>query len=229
MRIVRGSGFFLSTGLIYLGTALLGWGLADVRGFLAMAPRAAYALTVLALGLAVARVAMDSPESIRGSKGQQGRLISRQSFVRWVLVAALFGALALLPFADRRGVGVLPENQALRWVGVVLFGLSSALIMWSSVALGRLYSPEVTIQQDHRLITDGPYRYVRHPRYVGAVLLALGLPLVFRSWMALVLCPAVVAVILQRIRDEEGLMQQEFGQEWEAYCQRSWRLIPWVY
>lgn len=229
MRVLRGIGFLVSTTLIYLGTAILGWGLADVSGFLSLAPRAAYALVVLALALVVAAVGMDSPDSIRGSRGQQGKLISRQSIVRWVLVAALLGALVLLPFADRRGIGVLAESLGLRWLGVILFALSSALILSSSVALGRLYSPEVTIQQDHRLITDGPYRYVRHPRYAGAILLAIGLPLVFRSWIALVLCPAIVAVILQRIRDEETLMKQEFGQEWEAYCKRSWRLIPWVY
>ena len=93
----------------------------------------------------------------------------------------------------------------------------------------RLYSPEVTIQQNHQLITHGPYRHIRHPRYLGVLLLTLGLPLTFRSWVGVLMCPAVVAVILLRIRDEETLMQREFGQEWEAYCERSWLLIPWVY
>jgi protein-S-isoprenylcysteine O-methyltransferase Ste14 len=229
MRMVRGAGFVCTTILIYLGPPLVGWGLDDVHGFVSLAPRAGYALIVVALAVAVAAVGMDSPESIRGSRGQRGKLIARQSIVRILLVGALFGALVLLPFADRRSLGVLPESQVVRWVGVLLFGLSSALILASSVALGKLYSGEVTIQQNHQLITSGPYRCIRHPRYLGAVLLALGLPLIFRSWVGLVMCPAVVAIILLRIRDEEALMQREFGQEWEAYCQKSWRLIPGVY
>jgi len=215
--------------VVYLGLPLLGWGLGDVRGFLSLPPRAGYALVVTALAMAVAAVGMDSPESIRGSKGPRDKLIARQSIVRSVLVAALLGALAFLPFADRRGIGVLPESLASRWAGVVLFALSSVIILASSVALGRLYSPEVTLQQNHRLITQGPYRYIRHPRYLGALLLALGLPLTFRSWLGLVLYPAVVAIILLRIRDEEALMRQAFGPVWEAYCRRTWRLLPWVY
>jgi protein-S-isoprenylcysteine O-methyltransferase Ste14 len=229
MRILRGIGFVCTTILIYLGLPLLGWGLEDLRGFLSLAPRAAYALLVAVLALAVGTVGMDSPQSIRGSKGQRGKTIARQSIVRLVLVLALFGALPFLPFADRRGMGVLPENPAVRWAGVILFALSSALILASSVALGRLYSPEVTIQSNHQLITSGPYHYVRHPRYLGAVLLTLGLPLAFRSWLGLVLAPVVVLIIMLRIRDEEALMDKEFGQEWEAYRRQTWRLIPWVY
>ncbi len=228
MRILRGMGFVFTTIMIYLGIPLLGWGLGDIRGFLSLAPRAGYALIVAALALAVAAVGMDSPESIRGGKGQRGKLIARQSIVRVALVGALFGALAFLPFTDRRSIGVLAENQAARWAGVIFFGLSSGLILASSVALGRLYSPEVTIQRNHHLITSGPYRYVRHPRYLGALLLALGLPLAFRSWIGLVLYPAVVVVILLRIRDEEALMGKEFGPEWEAYCRQTRCLIPWV-
>jgi protein-S-isoprenylcysteine O-methyltransferase Ste14 len=107
----------------------------------------------------------------------------------------------------------------MRWVGVILFAPSSVLILASSVALGKVYSGEVTIQQHHRLITRGPYRHVRHPRYLGAVLVAAGLPLVFRSWIGLVVCPIVVVIILLRIHDEEALMRQEFGTEWETYCE----------
>jgi protein-S-isoprenylcysteine O-methyltransferase Ste14 len=229
MRILRGMGFVLTTLVVYLGLPLVGWGLGNLRGFLSLAPRVGYALVVAALAMAVAAVGIDSPESIRGSKGPRGKLIARQSIVRSVLMAALFGALALLPFADRRGIGVLPESPAGRWAGVVLFALSSVMILASSVALGRLYSPEVTLQQDHRLITHGPYRHVRHPRYLGALLLALGLPLTFRSWIGLVLYPAIVAIVLLRIRDEEALMRKAFGPEWEAYCKQTSRLIPWVY
>ena len=94
------------------------------------------------------------------------------------------------------------------------------LIIWSGLALGRLYSPEVTIQKDHHLVTDGPYRLIRHPRYVGGIIQGIGLSLLFRSWIGLVLTCLFVAIILFRIKDEEALMSKEFGQEWETYCQK---------
>ena len=53
--------------------------------------------------------------------------------------------------------------------------------------------------------------------------------LIFRSWLALILVAALALVLIWRIQDEEALMHQQFGFEWEAYSQRSWRLIPFVY
>jgi protein-S-isoprenylcysteine O-methyltransferase Ste14 len=87
----------------------------------------------------------------------------------------------------------------------------------------------VTIQEDHKLITTGPYSYIRHPRYLGIILLLSGMSLVFRSWMAFIFALASVLVLIWRIRDEENLMHQEFTDTWEQYTKRSWRLIPYIY
>jgi protein-S-isoprenylcysteine O-methyltransferase Ste14 len=102
-------------------------------------------------------------------------------------------------------------------------------VFWSGVALGRQYSPEVTIQEDHHLITTGPYRVVRHPRYLGVMLVSTGVSLLFRSWAGLALCAPVLWVLVDRIRDEEAVLEREFGPSWEAYRARSWRLIPYLY
>jgi protein-S-isoprenylcysteine O-methyltransferase Ste14 len=126
-------------------------------------------------------------------------------------------------------VGVMFEGQAMRWPGLVLAGLGFALIFWSGFALGRLYSADVTIQKNHRLITSGPYRYIRHPRYLGAFLVAIGLAILFRSWVGLAAGVLFLGVLLFRIKDEETLLRREFGQEWETYCKRSWRLLPYFY
>jgi protein-S-isoprenylcysteine O-methyltransferase Ste14 len=102
------------------------------------------------------------------------------------------------------------------------------LIFWSGLALGRLYSPEVTIQKNHRLITDGPYRHIRHPRYLGGMIQGIGLSLLFRSWIGLALTFLFIVIVSFRIKDEEALMSREFGEEWETYCKKSWRLIPFI-
>jgi protein-S-isoprenylcysteine O-methyltransferase Ste14 len=229
MRALRGLGSVIYTLVLYLGVPLLGWGLDDLRGFFSVNPRLGYALLILGFGLAVGYQVSSSLEGIRGSKGREGKLVARQHIVRVVVVLLLVGALFFLPFADRRNIGVMIDNQAARWAGLVLFGLGCGLVFWSSVALGRLYSPEVTVQESHHLVTSGLYRHIRHPRYLGAVLLGFGLFLTFRSWIGLVLNSAFIGIILFRIQDEEALMHREFGQEWEAYCEHSWRLIPFVY
>jgi protein-S-isoprenylcysteine O-methyltransferase Ste14 len=229
MKILRGLGFFITTMLFYLGLPLLGWGLGDLQGFFASAPRMGYALVVLILGLATGYQAIDAPEGIRGSKGQTDKLVTRQSIVRMVVILMLLGGLVVLPLADRRGIGVMGENKIVRWAGVLLFGIGCGLVFWSGLALGKMYSADVTIQDQHHLVTRGPYRHIRHPRYAGAILLGFGAALVFRAWMGIALSVIFIGVILFRIRDEEILMHKEFGEVWKNYCERSWRLVPFIY
>jgi protein-S-isoprenylcysteine O-methyltransferase Ste14 len=207
----------------------LGWGLDDLSGFFALTPRAAYALLIMILGFVAGYQAIGAPEGLRGGKGIEGKLVRRQRIVKVVVILLMYAALVFLPFADRRNIAVMDVTEAVRWADLVAAGLGFALIFWSGIALGRFYSADVTIQQDHRLITVGLYRYIRHPRYLGTLLVAIGLSCLFRSWIGLATSILFLGVLLFRINDEETLMQVEFGSDWEAYCQRSWRMIPYLY
>jgi protein-S-isoprenylcysteine O-methyltransferase Ste14 len=229
MRYLRAIIFFLATLLIYLGVPLIAWGLGDLREFFSIHSRLCYAIVVGIFGLAVGIQAIGSTEGIRGGKGEEGKLVLRQSIVRVVLILLLYIALLFIPFADRRGIGVLSDGGVIRWLGVVLSALGYALVFWSGLALGRQYSAEVTIQKDHQLITTSIYRYIRNPRYLGVIALSIGVSCVFRSWIGLVASIFFLGIILLRIKDEEALLHKEFGAEWEAYCMHSWRLIPYLF
>jgi len=61
------------------------------------------------------------------------------------------------------------------------------------------------------------------------IIFAAGIALTFRSWLALVLDGGILLVLLWRIRDEEVLMCQEFGAEWDLYSRKTWRLVPFLY
>jgi protein-S-isoprenylcysteine O-methyltransferase Ste14 len=100
---------------------------------------------------------------------------------------------------------------------------------WAVACLDKQFSVQVTIQEDHRLVTDGPYRYLRHPRYAGVIMVFLGISLVFRSWLALPLVGTLALVLIWRIQDEEALLRREIGSDWEAYSKTTWRLIPFVF
>jgi len=204
-------------------------GIDDLAGFFSLYPRLGYAVLVVILGLVAGYQAIDAPKGLKGGKGEAGKLVRRQSIVKVVIIFLMYVFLALMPFADRGGIGVMFEGQAMRWPGLVLAGLGFALIFWSGFALSRFYSTDVTIQKNHRLITTGLYRHLRHPRYLGGVLFAIGFALLFSSWIGLAGSAMFLGVIVFRIKDEEALIHQEFGQEWETYCKQSWRLMPYLY
>ena len=229
MKILRGAGFFFGTLVIYLGVPLLGWGIDDLGGFFFARQRLGYAAVIAIFSLAVGYQGVAGPEGIRSGRGEGGKLVRRQSLVRVVVILLMYSAFLFLPSADRHSLWVMAENPVLQLAGLLPLGLGCALIFWSGVALGRMYSAEVTIQTQHQLITTGLYRYIRHPRYLGIIVYATGLSLVFRSWIGLAAIIPLLTILLFRIKDEEALMSKEFGQAWDTYCKRSWRLLPLVY
>jgi protein-S-isoprenylcysteine O-methyltransferase Ste14 len=229
MKFLRLILFFITTLLIYLGVALLGWGFDDFGGFFTSIPRLGYALLVGLFSLAVGVQAYSSTQGIRGGKGEPSKFVFRQRIVRIALVLSLYIALFFIPFFDRHAKFVLNEGGFWRWLGVALAALGFALVYGSGVALGKQYSPDVTIQAGHQLVRNGIYRYLRHPRYLGVIALSIGVSCLFRSWIGLVASVLFLGLLLYRIRDEETLMHEEFGGAWEAYCSRSWRLLPYIY
>jgi protein-S-isoprenylcysteine O-methyltransferase Ste14 len=229
MKYLRGFLSFLWTVILYAGLPALGWGLDDIGGFFASPQRLWYAVGIAGFGLVAACKMIRLPESFQGGKGQTEKFVPRQRMVRVAVTLLLFLGLVLIPFTDRRSLLVMAENSNLRWIGWMLGALGLGLIFRSGLALGRFYSREVTLQEGHRLITHGPYRIIRHPRYLGIFIMGAGLALLFRSWIGLALTALAMAIVLFRIHDEEALMHREFGAAWEAYCRISHKLIPYIW
>lgn len=207
-----------------LGLMLFGWGSDDVGGFFAHPARAAL-LVIALLGIAVVFWMRLDVQAFR--KGQ--RPVGRQ---RWLLAALMATGLLLvwwLPHGDRRGLLTFTGADGLRWVGVILYTGGNVLAFAALRALGKQYSGYVTLQDDHKLVQHGIYGAIRHPIYLRAPLVAAGLPLLFRSWLAFPLLLAISVFVAARIRQEEKLLGERFGAEFEAYRRRTWRLLPYVY
>jgi protein-S-isoprenylcysteine O-methyltransferase Ste14 len=92
------------------------------------------------------------------------------------------------------------------------------------------FTVDVSIIEDHLLITNGLYRYLRHPSYTGLLITLLGAGLAMQnSWsLALLTIPFLIA-ITYRIKLEESLLLDEFGPAYEAYMKTTKRLIPLVF
>ncbi len=160
---------------------------------------------------------------------EEQRTARRQRLAALFLQVVPLAIVAWGLFADRRSIAVLGDAAALRWAGVLLYAAGFLAMHWPHAHLGRLLSVQVAIQPEHRLVTDGPYRFLRHPRYAGILLFLSGFALLYRSWPALCLVVLALLVLLWRIADEEALMREQFGAEWDDYARRTPRLVPGLY
>ncbi|QTO21354.1 methyltransferase family protein [Burkholderia seminalis] len=204
--------------LVYLGLAVLGIG-----GFAAFFSHPQ--LTVVAIAtLAMAVAALFTEGNL-----SSGERENRDN--RWVLAAfAVSGfLLAYVPaLTDRLDVWTF-GGDTVRWLGVVLYLAGGALRIWPVFVLGRRFSGLVAIQPGHTLVTDGIYRHIRNPSYLGLLVNSVGWSLVFRSGIGLLLVGLTLVPLVARIRSEEALLRAHFGAEYDAYCARTWRLLPGVY
>jgi protein-S-isoprenylcysteine O-methyltransferase len=146
----------------------------------------------------------------------------------WIVIVAsvtlAFKVAYALPAA---GMGAVPT---LRFLGIALFAAGLSIRWYAIVHLGRFFTVNVAIAAGHRLIDTGPYRFVRHPSYTGALMAFLGLALCLANWasLAVVLIP-VLLVFLRRMHVEEDALLQALGNQYRDYMQRTKRLIPAVY
>ena len=96
--------------------------------------------------------------------------------------------------------------------------------------LAAYFTYQVEIQADHRLVEEGLYQRIRHPGYLGQLLVFLGVGLALANWLSIVglLVPVTVGFVW-RIRVEEAALRVRFAERFDGYCRRTRRLIPWLY
>ncbi len=141
---------------------------------------------------------------------------------------SLFTACAM-PWLDAHDRWVLPGGDVLRWAGLAVLTAGVALRLGPMLALGRRFASVVALQPDHTLATTGWYGRVRHPSYLGILLMDVGFAGVFRSVPAVALLPLVFWMFKRRMDVEEAFMVEQFGDEYRAYSARTARLVPGVY
>jgi len=95
--------------------------------------------------------------------------------------------------------------------------------------LGILESSRLKIIEDQKLVTDGIYKYIRHPLYLGEVLRNHGSALAFSSLYGFVLMSLATLFLHFRMGIEEKMLLKEFGEEYRQYMKKTYRLIPYVY
>ncbi len=125
--------------------------------------------------------------------------------------------------------GSLYTHSAYNIVGLTLIIIGFINNIVAQVTLRRQYSSTLKIREDHQLITHGLYHFMRHPIYFGVILAAIGIPVYVSSLYGLLTMSVLIPIILTRIRLEEKMLTDEFGDSYRTYQKATSKLIPFIY
>ena len=115
-------------------------------------------------------------------------------------------------------------------LGIAVWLCGIVFRLYSVRVLGRFFTTDVAIAKGHRIVEQGPYRWLRHPSYLGGLLAQVGFGMTMTNWLAMFLpvC-CLAAAYAYRIPIEEQALLRGLGPGYSDYMRRTWRLIPFVY
>ena len=174
-------------------------------------------------------------------KGQAVTLLPERkggSWPLWTQVAIVILGLALcvplfyflwIPLARLS----LPLAYILDIAGLVIYLAGCAFVLWARRTLGKMWglstSRNVRLRDDHQIVQNGPYAFVRNPMYFGWWVAMVGLVLVYPTWVVLLFLVFSVVSFAGRARREDAALAARFGEAWTEYKKRTRFLIPFIY
>jgi protein-S-isoprenylcysteine O-methyltransferase Ste14 len=154
----------------------------------------------------------------------EGKLFTFLLMAQGIYIVILL--LLYLLFAPSFVLFQMPLPVWLRWFGVVLGFLSVPFLVWVHYVLDRNWSVTLKLQTNHKLLTSGPYKRIRHPMYMVLIVYMLSWVLVSANFLFLVYYVFSVLLIVVRIPKEEQMMLEKFGEEYRGYMKRTGMLLP---
>ncbi len=209
--------------LLFLGAGSLDWGWGWVF---------AVVYTACWIGLSIA-LAFGNPELLN----QRGQPVKKATVntKKWdlVLLSIYFVLILIQPFVaglDWRNAWSAPVTPLIYVIGNLLMILGFVLLTWSMIA-NRYFEPSVRIQESrgHQVAARGPYRFVRHPGYVGVILQFLALPITVGAWAAFIPGAVGIAVFVIRTALEDRTLHEELPGYADYARETRYRLIPGVW
>lgn len=138
-----------------------------------------------------------------------------------ILSAVAASYLTRIPISNEERIHYL--GAAYIWIGIIV----RFIIIRS---LGKYFTVDVTIRQDHKIKREGFYKYIRHPSYAFSLLTSLGLGLYLNNWLSLILALIIPFLAFSyRITVEENTLIEQFGEEYLDYRRKTKKLIPFIY
>ena len=119
--------------------------------------------------------------------------------------------------------------NAIKLLGLTLFLTGFTMRMIARRTLGKYFSTKLRVLEDHEIVINGIYRYIRHPAYLGLLCIFLAIPLLFYSLYGFILILLGIPDVLYRIRREERMLIERFGATYKEYTKTTKKLLPYIY
>lgn len=120
----------------------------------------------------------------------------------------------------------LPLPEWLRWSGVAMGAIAAVWVIWTFSHLGKNLTDTVVTRREHTLITSGPYRWIRHPFYLGIAGTVVSASLATTNWLVAITGLTVLGLLVARTDREEAKLVERFGDDYRTYMARTGRFWP---
>lgn len=178
---------------------------------------------------AIAMISYRSWNSTAMSSRQIAKLGPQQSLRRILARNLVELALDVTMLAFAAGFSVLTIPGLPMWMrlsGGVLLVVARLLLLYSRWSLGKMWAPNASLNQSHKIVEKGPYKWIRHPIYFSFWPAAAGAGIATSSWLVAALGFITAIGYASAIKDEESLMREAFGNKYQRYMNRTGRFIP---
>jgi protein-S-isoprenylcysteine O-methyltransferase Ste14 len=157
---------------------------------------------------------------------------SARDWREWMLIVIASTGLVIVPdiflFSKYLRAADYPFHPILAWIGAAVFLGALWIFYVAHRDLGRGFSISLDVRADHKLVTEGIYAHVRHPMYLAFWLWGVAQALLLPNWIAgLSGLVGFGVLFVFRVRREELLMLEQFGQQYRAYMGRTGCIVPW--
>lgn len=164
---------------------------------------------------------------LRSKSSDQPNADKKSLSLIWVTIIVV---VTLSVYIARASYLPIYSNPEWQYAGIAIIFTGIIIRLYVVYSLGRFFTVDVTIRQNHQLKKDGVYKYLRHPSYSALLLSFMGMGWTFNNWLSLVLLvTAVLIVLIKRINIEENVLMEHFGEEYSTYKKTTKRLIPFIY
>lgn len=138
------------------------------------------------------------------------------------LIATVFGLFQIGTFQYN------PGNEKIRIVGLIFYVIFSWFQVWSYKSLGESHSQDIILMHNHKIVTHGPYKIIRHPQYLSQILMDLGASFLTLSYVVIALTIIEIPFVILRAVAEEKLFLKHMNADYKGYQSKSGFMLPFI-
>jgi protein-S-isoprenylcysteine O-methyltransferase Ste14 len=224
LKIIKIKLSIISLALLIFSIIFASWGFDNIAGLLAHPARAILIFLLLLQFL----IFLVLPWAWMLSRLPKQPIDDDNMLIPFMGAMGVLLFLMISPFSDRHEWVPLWGGDISRYIGAFLLMVGIFLTVWAYIHIYKTLKMQSKNDLECRLITDGPYKFIRHPRDLGGILIFIAIPLVFLSSIGLTLAVISSAGLFERIAREERILEEQFKDEWKKYTETTKCLIPWA-